>query len=262
MAPCTWTGRYSALPGATYKGKPVGGLGHIGVFSLNRHKNIQCGEGGVAVTNDPELALRMQLIRNHAEAVVGSGIPGMTPKSLVNMMGFNFRMTEVEAAIALEQLKKLDALNGRRLELTEHLHRRLEGIEGLVPPKVREECTHIYYMDVYRFHEEQVGLPRKTVIDAIRAEGAPIWGGYLRPLYLEPLYQQKTAYKGGYPFANNAALTREVDYSRGICPVAERLYEKETVINIFNYLPIEKADVDHIADAIIKVFSHLDELRG
>ena len=89
-------------PGAKYKDKFAGTLGDIGVFSLNYHKHIHTGEGGMVVTNNDKLAEKVRLIRNHAEAVVrGKGV-----KDLANMVGYNFRMTEIEAAIARCQLKK------------------------------------------------------------------------------------------------------------------------------------------------------------
>ena len=88
--------------GATYKGKQVGTIGNIGVFSLNVNKTIQSGEGGICITNDDDLAYRLQLIRNHGEAVVG---PADYP-DITNIIGFNYRMTELQAAIAREQLKK------------------------------------------------------------------------------------------------------------------------------------------------------------
>ena len=248
-------------PGAKYKGKYAGTVGDIGIYSLNRHKNIQTGEGGIAVTSDDELALRMQLIRNHAEALTGSGIDRFTPKSLVNMLGFNFRMTEIEAAIGIEQLKKLDTLNAHRLELTQYLNEKLSSYEAITLPKVREDCTHIYYMHVMKFDEKIAGISRERFIEAIQAEGITIWGGYMKPLYLEPLYQQKTAYKDGYPFKNNAAYNKEIDYSYGICPVAERLYEKETIVNIYNYSPLTKNDINDIANGFEKVFKNIEELK-
>ncbi len=251
----------SQAPGAKIDGAFVGTLADIGVFSLNRHKNIQCGEGGIAVTNDKELALRMSLIRNHAEALVGSEDERFVPKSLVNMLGFNFRMTEIEASIAIEQLKKLDILNAHRLKLTNYLHDKLKDQDILTIPKVRENATHIYYMDVYRFDEKKAGINRAKFIEALNKEGIPIWGGYLKPLYLEPLYQQKIAYKDGYPFVNNAHYTKKVNYNKGLCPVAERLYEKETIVNIFNYQPLNLDDAKDIAGGILKVIENLNELR-
>ena len=251
----------SQAPGAKTHGESVGTLADIGVFSLNRHKNIQCGEGGMAVTNDKELTLRMSLIRNHAESLVGSKDERFIPKSLVNMLGFNFRMTEIEAAVAIEQLKKLDTLNEHRLKLTNYLHDRLKNQEILTIPKVRDNSTHIYYMDVYKFDEKEAGISRKRFIEALNKEGIPIWGGYLKPLYLEPLYQQQIAYKDGYPFKNNSAYNKKVNYDKGLCPVAEKLYEKETIVNIFNYQPLSLEDVKDIADGILKVIENLDELK-
>lgn len=91
-------------PGAKYHGRNAGTLADIGVFSLNYHKTIHSGEGGIVVTENDEIAERVRLIRNHAEVVVGN----KGTQNLVNMVGFNFRMTEIEAAIANEQLKKLE----------------------------------------------------------------------------------------------------------------------------------------------------------
>ena len=101
--------------GACYKGRPVGGIGDIGVFSLNVNKSIQTGEGGVCTTNDDDLCYRLQLIRNHGEAVVGPA----GHENITNIAGFNYRMTEIGAAIAREQLKKLPELNATRLTLVE-----------------------------------------------------------------------------------------------------------------------------------------------
>ena len=104
-------------PGALYKGRHAGTIGDIGVFSLNCHKTIQSGEGGIIVTNNEEIAGRCQLIRNHGENVVKP--LGIT--NLSNMLGWNYRMTEMEAAVASEQLKKLKSLNEVRIELANYL---------------------------------------------------------------------------------------------------------------------------------------------
>src|SRR5215510_5041572 len=88
-------------PGALYRGRYAGTLADMGVFSLNYHKTIQSGEGGVVVTDNDDLAERLQLIRNHGETVVKA----KGAQNIVNLIGFNYRMTEVEAAIAGEQLK-------------------------------------------------------------------------------------------------------------------------------------------------------------
>ena len=111
-------------PGAKYKGKWSGTLGDIGIYSLNYHKHIHTGEGGLLVTDDEELADKLRLIRNHAEAVVEA--KGYS--SLVNMLGFNYRMTEIEAAIAREQLKKLEILLEKRVQNVKYVSKKLSEI--------------------------------------------------------------------------------------------------------------------------------------
>ena len=121
-------------PGARYKGRYAGTLGDIGVFSLNYHKHIHCGEGGIVVTDDDVLAEKVCLIRNHAEAVVETkGVSDLT-----NMLGFNYRMTEIEAAIAKCQLKKLPGLLKSRRGNCEYLSEKLAQIPAISPPVVRE----------------------------------------------------------------------------------------------------------------------------
>jgi perosamine synthetase len=238
-------------PGALYGNRYAGTIGDIGVFSLNRHKNIQSGEGGIACTDNDELALRMQLIRNHGENLVDK--PGFEPKSLVNMLGFNFRMTELEAAVATEQLKKLDHLNTHRVDLAAYLNRRLRDNPLVTVPRVREGCTHVYYMYAMTFRNEAAACTREEFVAAIRAEGIPIWGGYLKPLYLEPLYQKQIAIGDqGFPFVG-PHVSNPPDYRAGLCPVAEDLFENKTIINPFLYPPLDESDVRDIADAIEKV---------
>jgi len=100
------------------------------MFSLNAHKAIQCGEGGVAVTNDEGLAERLRLIRNRAEVATISNSKSI---GLANMLGWNYRMTELEAAIAIEQLKKLDSVNKHRQDLAMFLTKELSEIKRYNP---------------------------------------------------------------------------------------------------------------------------------
>jgi perosamine synthetase len=114
-------------PMGKYKGKYVGTIGDIGVFSLNYHKHIHTGEGGIIVTHDAVLAEKLQLIRNHAENVVeAKGV-----KDITNMIGYNYRMTEIEAAIGIEQLKKLPQLLEQRLKNARFLHEAIGNINAL-----------------------------------------------------------------------------------------------------------------------------------
>jgi dTDP-4-amino-4,6-dideoxygalactose transaminase len=253
-------------PGASFRGKSAGTLGHIGVYSLNYHKHIHTGEGGLVTTDDDDLAERVRLIRNHAEAVVGP--KGVT--NLVNMIGFNFRMTEIEAAIANCQLDKLDDLVEKRLENVHYLDQKLAQIPALTPPAVRPEATHVYYVHAFKYNTELAGVSRDVFLEAVRAELAPtelreaegvqIWGGYARPLYLQPLYQKLIAYgENGCPFTCHSSRNR-ADYRPGICPTVERLYEKELFMHELMRPPATKADLDDVVRSFEKVWENRREL--
>lgn len=240
----------SHVPGCSYNGGFAGTFGDIGVYSLNQHKIIHCGEGGIAVTNDDELAVRLQLIRNHGEAVVEE----MGYTNLTNMVGGNYRLPEVEAAIATEQLKKLPDLLKRRIDLADYLTEKLSKLDFLTPPKVREDSSHVYYLYPLKYHEEVTGLSRAKYIDNIRDLGIPLYrfaGGYIRPLYLEPIFAQRNAFKNGFPYSRHPENERP-RYERGICPVTERLYDKEMIVTAYNYPPLTTADMDDIVKAFTK----------
>lgn len=245
--------------GAHYQGKPAGTLADIGIYSLNAHKIIQCGEGGIAVTNDDALALRLRLIRNHAEAVV-TDLPEV---DLTNMLGQNYRLPEMEAAIAIEQIKKLDGLIAQRRELSEYLSERLSAIDGLTPPAVRPDSSHVYYIYPIKYDQDRLGVPRARILDALRAEGIPMYlfaGGYVKPLYYEPIFQKKLVFANGYPFTLPQAGPAP-EYGPAACPVVERLYHLEMIVLHLVYPPLTRQDMDDIADAFEKVFANLDALR-
>ncbi len=245
------------VPEALYKGRFVGTIGHIGVYSLNYHKHIHTGEGGVCVTNDPSLAERMQLIRNHAESVVeDKGV-----KDLSNMIGFNFRMTEIEAAIGLAQLKKLTTLAGRRTSAADRLTAGLRDLEGLRVPVVKAGCTHVYYVYPLVYEAGETGVSRRAILEALQAEGVPVAGGY-ENLHLLPMYQKRLAYgTRGFPWTADF-YKGDVSYAKGICPVAETLHDESFLqIGLCSHAFTDR-EVDLVIDAFRKVWEHLDELRG
>lgn len=244
-------------PGATYKGRFAGTLGHMGVFSLNYHKTIHSGEGGVVVTDDDRLAERLQLIRNHAEVVVDK--KGVT--DLTNMIGFNYRMTEIEAAIASEQLKKLESLVRPRVAAADYLTERLKKYPGLTPPTVRPDVRHGYYVYPMKYDARVTEVPRARFAEALRAEGIPCGTGYVRPLYWEPVYQKRVGFGSrGFPFScvNNPSSAR---YDRGICPVCERMHEEELLSLGVCRAGISHADLDDVVRAFDKLYANLDALK-
>ncbi|MGE3402357.1 MAG: DegT/DnrJ/EryC1/StrS family aminotransferase [Vicinamibacterales bacterium] len=244
--------------GARYRGAPVGTFGDIGVFSLNVNKTIQAGEGGVCITRDSNLRYRLALIRNHGEAVVGAADYG----SIENIIGFNYRMTELTAAIASEQLRKLESLTLERGTLVELLSERLAGHPFLATPPacvhaaVGERCTgcrSTYYVYPLRYLSDAGRPSRSEFAEAVAAEGVPFAVGYVRPLYLQPLFQRREAFTHGYPFAAPENSDSRPNYAKGACPVAERLHFEEMLINEHVRPPHRVDDVADIARAVDKM---------
>jgi len=248
-------------PGAMYDGKFAGTIADIGIFSLNYHKHIHTGEGGMICTNDDNLANKMQLIRNHAESIVEN--KGET--DLINMLGFNFRLTEIQAAIGIEQLKKLDEelqIRQKYAKLYDDALTKFDFIESTI----LNNRTHSYYIQAFRFDEKKAGISRDTFINAVKAElmpvekreneGVPIYGGYVRPLYLLPIFQEKMAYnKQGFAFKE------EINYQKGLCPNVESLHYKELFSHDLTRSPLTIDDVNDVIDAYTKVATNLQELR-
>jgi dTDP-4-amino-4,6-dideoxygalactose transaminase len=244
-------------PGALYKGKFAGTLSDIGGYSLNYHKHIHTGEGGILVTDDDEFADRLRLIRNHAEAVVGD--KGVT--DLRNMIGYNFRLGEIECAIGSEQLKKLDGLVKARRRAAERLSSGLQALRGLRLPVIKPECTHSYYMYPMVLDVGQLGVSRARICAALEAEGVVgVAPGY-QNLHLLPMYQQKLAYGSrGFPWSSDICH-RNVDYGKGICPVAEELHESSYVGFEMCVHELSDRDIDLVVKAFTKVWNEMESLR-
>lgn len=236
----------------------TGTVGKAGVFSFNRHKTMQSGEGGVVITDDDTVAQKMRLVRNHGEAVVET----MGINDISNTIGQNLRMTEMEAAVALCQFGKLDALNASRIKLAERLTEGLKDIPAITPPAVRKDCKHVYYFYVMKYDASVTGLSRDKFVKAVNAEGYYLREGYLRPIYLEPIFTQKICFgKDGYPFtANNR--NNEIVYTRGLCPVCERLNDEEIVLTNIIYPPLTEQDMDGFIAAIKKVIAHSADIES
>jgi dTDP-4-amino-4,6-dideoxygalactose transaminase len=218
---------------------------------------IQTGEGGVVVTNDDELAHRVRLIRNHAEAVIATGMP---VGSLVNMVGWNYRMNEVEAAVGRAQLRKLRPLLARRLELVERFLRGIGGLPGLLAPVIKAGCGHSFYRLMLQVDPDITGVDAPAIVDALNHEGMDFYAGYL-PLNLFPMYQQQIAFGArGCPF-KCPWYDGAPDYSMRALPVVERMRCTSFSTEIVTPC-IDEADVDEMIAAFDKVWAHRDELRA
>lgn len=232
--------------GAEYKGRKVGTIGHINIFSFQQKKNLSLGEGGIVVTDDEELAERARAFRSF----------GRVP------LAYNYRMTELHAAIGRVRLAKLDRENEQRIRNAEYLHRELEGLPGIRPQRPREGTKAVYYNYVVKYYEEELGVPRDRFVAAIEAEGIPIPQIY-KPVYRHHTFQIKDAYGKGCPFTcpyYTPPPHERPRYEDGICPVAEEYCDKRN-IEIKIHPPADVEDMADIVAAFRKVIENVDELR-
>ncbi|MBV9157458.1 MAG: DegT/DnrJ/EryC1/StrS family aminotransferase, partial [Acidobacteriaceae bacterium] len=237
-------------PGARYQDKLVGTFGACGIFSFTENKNITTGEGGMLITDDLDVAEISRMVRNHGEVIQ----PGQTARTYNSaILGWNYRMTEMEAALGIVQFDRMEELNQQRRELADHLSSRLGEIEGLRLPVIYPGAKHAYYIYAIRYDEQAIGVPRDAFVKALNAEGIPFGAGYVRPLYLTTLYQERRA----FAFVHYQG---SASYEKGLCPVAERLHERELILTGVVRPPATFADMDDIARGFEKVLKHKNAL--
>jgi len=244
-------------PGTQWRGRYVGTLGDLGVFSFQETKNMMTGEGGMIVTDDPALARKVRLIRNHGESIPDDA---WEDEDLVNLVGLNFRMTELTAALGVAQLAKLAENNDVRTRNALLLRDRLGDLPGLTCPVIPEGTVpHVFAM---RYDEQVTGVPRQNLLAALRAEGIPVGSGYLRLMYENPLFLRKIAYgKNGCPWSC-PLYGRERRYERGDCPVGEDLLKRRFIWFYHIHRPNDHQDMEDVSAAFHKVFDRLPDLQG
>ncbi len=229
--------------GAEYKGRIVGSMGKINAFSFYLSKNITTGEGGMVLTNDDELAEKARLIRHHGE-----------PKWYTYvLLGYNYRMTEIQAALGLAQLKRLDELNRRRREIAKIYTDELEDLDALQLPVERKHVKHAWHIYNALIDLDKVRKNRDEIVKAIKAENVWISVCYPTVLYLEPLFQEKMGHGKGCPW-NCPLYGRNIKYEKGLCPNAE--WVSERVITLPTQPALKDDDAIDIARAVKKVIKY------
>jgi len=197
--------------GAMYHDRYAGTIGDCGIFSFNQSKPISTGEGGVLITNDDYIARVARAVRNHGEV--------SDPE--LGVVGYNYRLCEVEAVLALAQFKRLDEMNDRRIELTDYMTDQLKDTE-LIPPVTLPDCKHVFYTYAMKSKGNRDQFQAR-----MKDEGIYFGSGYVKPLYLLPVFGGK----------------------EGQCPVCERMYNEIIVTDIFKY-PMTIKDVDKIIEVV------------
>jgi dTDP-4-amino-4,6-dideoxygalactose transaminase len=177
------------------------------------------------------------------------------------MIGYNFRLGEIECAIGIEQLKKLDSFVNSRQKMAALLDTKLKGLRGLRTPIVKPDCTHAYYMYPMILDVEELGVTRDVIVKALEAEGVTgLTNGYVN-IHLLPMYQKMIAYGSkGFPWTSDICR-RQVSYKKGICPVAEKLHE----VSFFGFAmcmhELSDEDINLIGDAFKKVWNRMGDLK-
>ena len=143
-------------PLSKYKNKFSSEYADIAGYSFNYHKHISTGEGGVILTSNKKIARKLQLIRNHGEIVVDEN-----EKTNHNILGFNFRLGEIESAIGIEQLKKLKRIVKKKQTLAKFLNKFLKKFDGIITPVIQKNFTHSYYVYAMRINKDLIRTKKK-----------------------------------------------------------------------------------------------------
>ena len=219
--------------GAAWRGRPVGAIGDVGVFSHQSSKMLPAGEGGTMVTNDPEIDELLWSYRNVGRRRGGEWYEHVR-------LGWNLRMTEFQAAVLLAQLKRFPEQQARRTEAAAYLTRRLEEIPGAVALDVPEGVTaHSWYTYHWRWlGARRGGLDKMEFARALRAEGIPVLHGYV-------------------PINRNEAIRAEIKRLGGpapaACPAAEKADAEEILAFSSPILMAPHEDIDDVVRAVEKV---------
>lgn len=214
--------------GSKYLNKFTGTIADIGGFSLNYHKHIHTGEGGIVVTNDKIYAERIRLIRNHAESISERKY---NENLSFNKVGFNFRLGEIESAIGIEQLKKLKSIIKKNQLVAKKLDNGLSELSGLNTPKVRKGATHVYYVYPLLIDKKKCGFTKYKLFKFLRSHGIPVSLKYVNLHRLHILNKKNK--KNTLPWS---LVKNKYIYKKGDCPIAEDYQDNKYIaINMCTY---------------------------
>jgi perosamine synthetase len=225
--------------GAEYRGRRVGSVAHMTVFSFHPVKHLTTGEGGMVTTDNPVFAETLRRFRNHG---ISSDArqrqnAGQWHYEMV-LLGFNYRLTDIASALGLQQMKKLEANLARRRQLAARYAAEFRQMPGVFVPQTRQDVSHAWHLYPIRLDLTKLTADRGEVFRALRAENIGVNVHYI-PVHRHPYYQERFGYKGG-------------EY-----PVAEDAYERLISLPMFH--GISDSDVEDVIHAVSKVISHFAE---
>jgi UDP-4-amino-4,6-dideoxy-N-acetyl-beta-L-altrosamine transaminase len=222
--------------GTRYNGKPVGSIADLTTFSFHPVKTITSGEGGAILTDNEELYKKMQLFRSHGitrdtELMTQNPFNGYNEQI---EFGYNYRMTDFQAALGSSQLKKLSLFSQRRKEIVSQYNAAFSQIPQLILQKEIPESNTTRHLYIIRLKSDALKVGRDVIYKALNAENIGLQVHYI-PVYSHPYYQS-------------------LGYEKGLCPVAENLYEE--IITIPLYYSLTEDDVKSVISAVIKVINY------
>lgn len=239
--------------GATYKGKTVGTIGHAGVFSTITGKITNTGEGGFVVTDDTDLYEKMWGYMDFARRKS----LGAASKYHFGLPCTNYRITNLQAAVGIQQMKRARQMVAKRTENADYLSSKLEGVPGIVLPAKSPWGERVYFYYLIRIQPEVLGTDMLNFAVALAAEGVYdlrylSTTRWMVPQHLEPLFVNKSGYGGTKCPFECPWYEGHVDYHRGLCPVAEKACDEVFWLASMHPL-LEQQDLDDVASAVRKV---------
>ncbi len=241
--------------GCEWKNQKAGSFGLFSSFSFQASKNMTAGEGGIICTNDTAFA-------EECDSLMWAGRKTGRPWYEFHRLGWNYRLTEFQAAILRAQLGRLDQQVARREENAKYLSEKLKTIDGINPVVQDERTTrHGYHIYMFRYDQIQLETPRGSFIAALEAEGIPAFSGYTFPLYKNPMFLNKRFINGSFPLGTE--FHEDLDYASFAekCPVSEKACSSEAVWLPQNVFLGDRSDMDDIIEAIQKVLKHMGDLK-
>ncbi len=221
--------------GAEYRGRRVGALADLTTFSFHPVKHVTTGEGGLVTTPSGELDARLRRFRNHGfETEYAERHERGDEYSPMVELGYNYRLTDLQSALGLSQLGKLDQLLKRRTEIAQRYRTEFHGQPGLLLPAVLPYVRHAWHIFPVLLDLERLSADRRTILAALRAENIGVTVHYA-PVYWHPYYEKR-------------------GYRRGLCPSAEWAFERLLTLPLFPAMTDE--DADDVLAAVRKVLGH------
>ena len=239
-------------PGCKYKNKYLGTIGDIGILSLTETKNITCGEGGLLLTNNKNYAKRSRLIRNHGEGVVPDDL---MKDDYENIIGMNYRLTELQSVIAIEQFANLKKINVLRKQNSDYLIKELKQFKNiLIPQKIEKKTEYYPYILKFLWNGDHI-IKKESLIKKLNLLGIPFTGGYGRMMHENPIFSKLIAYKNGCPYFCSPNIKISKKYGKNILPISEEL-NKKFIWFKFIHPPNGKKQMQFIISAFKKILSN------